>query len=63
MSIRHLSYVVCDRCHGHPAQPGDDHREARGIAQREGYTYDPLEGDVCGRCSGTVDEHGNRVAR
>jgi len=58
--IRRLSYVACDRCHGNPAQPGDDAAEARGIARREGYTRQDGK-DVCGRCSGTVDAHGFRV--
>lgn len=61
--IAHLSYVVCDRCKGYPAQPGDDAAEARGIAQREGYTCHPLDGDVCGRCNGTVGPDGQRVIR
>jgi hypothetical protein len=56
--IRHLSYVSCDRCGGYPAQPGGNHREARAIARAEGYTHHPVDGDVCGRCNGTVDEHG-----
>lgn len=58
--ISHLSYVSCDRCGGYPAQPGSDAAEARGIARREGYTRVPGEGDVCGRCNGSVDANGNR---
>lgn len=57
MSIRHLSYVSCDTCGGYPAQPADTAAEARAIAKREGYTRQHGN-DVCGRCSGTVDEHG-----
>lgn len=59
--ISHLSYVSCDRCGGHPAQPGADHVEARGIARSEGYTFSPVNGDVCGRCNGSVDSRGARV--
>ena len=62
MSVRHLSYVSCDVCDGHPAQPGDTAAEARGIARTEGYTI--VNGqDVCGRCSGTVDRYGLAVKR
>lgn len=60
--IRHLSYVSCDRCHGYPAQPGSDASEARGIAQREGYTRQGGQ-DVCGRCSGTRDKNGFPIQR
>lgn len=52
--IARLSYVICDRCDGYPAQPGEDAEEARGIARREGYTR-VMGADVCGRCSGTID--------
>jgi hypothetical protein len=48
MSIRHLSYVACDRC-GDPAQPGDDAEEARSIAHNEGYVRRNRE-DLCPRC-------------
>jgi hypothetical protein len=58
--IAHLSYVICDRCDDHPAQPGEDAAEARGIARTEGYTRQNGQ-DVCGRCSGTIDAHGIRV--
>lgn len=58
--IRRLSYVSCDRCLGNPAQPADEAREARVIARNEGYTRQGGE-DVCGQCSGTIDEHGWRV--
>jgi hypothetical protein len=50
--IYHLSYVVCDRC-GHPAQPGDDAKEARVIAHNEGYDHRPWNSrwkDLCGPC-------------
>lgn len=57
--IARLSYVVCDVCNGYPAQPADEAREARAIARREGYTREHGN-DVCGRCNGTVDDHGNR---
>lgn len=57
MAINRLSYVSCDECGGHPAQPGDGAEEARGIARREGYTR-VASRDICGRCSGTVDEGG-----
>lgn len=52
--IARLSYVVCDRCRGYPAQPGDDAADARGIARSEGYTRQNGQ-DVCGRCSGMSD--------
>lgn len=48
--IAHLSYVLCDRCHGFPAQPADGHEEARAIARREGYRHDKVEGDICRDC-------------
>jgi hypothetical protein len=47
--IAHMSYVICDRCHGHPAQLGDDADEARGNARAEGYAR--IDGqDVCRTC-------------
>lgn len=55
MSIRHLSYVVCDRCNGYSAQPAEGVAQARQIARREGYIRSgvPVE-DVCPVCAGKV---------
>lgn len=57
--IRHLSYVACGIC-GNPAQPADDAEEARGIAAREGFSYDPCRGrllrDLCKSCTASVAE-------
>jgi hypothetical protein len=57
--IRHLSYVMCDRC-GNQAVPYDDAKEARRYAIAEGYVrlkgYVRLDGrriaeDVCRQCA------------
>ena len=63
MTIAHLTYVRCDRC-GNPAQPGDDAREARVIARREGFQR--LDGqDVCTRCnpSDHTTDHAEEATR
>jgi hypothetical protein len=48
VSIARLSYVRCDGC-GDPAQPADDHIEARQLAKLEGYVRKDGH-DWCGRC-------------
>ncbi len=47
--IRRLSYVACDICGGFPAQPGDDHKDARAIARGEGYARKDGR-DICPNC-------------
>lgn len=61
MTIRHLSYVACDRC-GDPAQPSAENAEgARGVARGEGYrrvagNTATENQDVCRKCL-RADDH------
>lgn len=55
MSIATLKYVRCDEC-GAPAQPGDDAREARGQARREGFARRGGR-DLCVVCSGRAENY------